>query len=119
MALMAEVARTQLDLSNRLDAEHYSPRFQPTLSALNARTTIKLRRVLREPVKTGHTPSTKNRRYYTPTAVKFIKTDNLREDRIEASEAQMLSEAGNARIAASEQSHDDVIVTIIGATEKI
>lgn len=80
---------------------------------------MKLRRTLSEPVKTGHTPPTKNAGYYTPGEVKFIKTDNLREDRIDTSEVHLLSELGNSRIAASELKRDDVIVTIIGATEEI
>jgi len=119
MPQIATIRRTQLDLSNRLDAEHYSPRFASTLSRVRSLQPVKLRRALREPVKTGHTPSTENRRYYEPPAVKFIKTDNLREDRIDATDAQMLSEAGNARIGGSELMQDDVIVTIIGATERI
>jgi len=81
--------------------------------------TVKLRRTLHEPVKTGHTPSTKNSAYYNPEVVKFVKTDNLREDRIDTFDIQFISELGNAQIASSELRPDDVIVTIIGATEEI
>jgi hypothetical protein len=103
----------------RIDAEHYSSRFIPVLRRLASLKTVKLRRTLIEPVKTGHTPSTKNTAYYEPKAVKFIKTDNLRTDRIDTYDVQLLSELGNSKIGASELHADDVIVTIIGATEQI
>jgi len=91
----------------------------PVLRQLALLKTVKLRRTLFEPVKTGHTPSTKNTAYYASEAVKFVKTDNLREDRIDTYDVQFLSELGNSKIAASELRADDVIVTIIGATEEI
>ena len=119
MPLIAEVHKSQLDLSSRLDAEHYSPRFVPILERLRTQKTVKLRRSLAEPVKTGHTPSTKVMAYYDPKVVKFIKTDNVREDRLDTQDIQMLSELGNSMIAASEIRENDVIVTIIGATEDI
>lgn len=119
MASITRVQYSHLDLSARIDAEHYSPRFFPTLRQLEKLRTVKLRRTLQEPVKTGHTPSTKNSAYYNTDIVKFVKTDNLREDRIDASDIQFLSELGNAQISASELRADDVIITIIGATEEI
>jgi restriction endonuclease S subunit len=119
MATVNRVQRSRLDLSARIDAEHYSPRFVPVLSQLAQLKTVKLRRTLSEPVKTGHTPSTKNSAYYNSDVVKFVKTDNLREDRIDTDNVQFLSELGNSEIAASELRADDVIVTIIGATEEI
>jgi len=119
MPTVTRVQRSRLDLSARIDAEHYSPRFVPVLRQLAFLNTVKLRRTLREPVKTGHTPSTKNMAYYDSGLVKFVKTDNLREDRIDTYDVQLLSELGNSVIAASELRPDDVIVTIIGATEDI
>lgn len=119
MASITTVRFNSLDLSARIDAEHYSPRFTPTLLLLKKLRTVKLRRTLHEPVKTGHTPSTKNSAYYNPEVVKFVKTDNLREDRIDTFDVQFLSELGNTQIASSEVRPDDVIVTIIGATEEI
>jgi len=119
MAQIAIVQKSSLNLSARIDAEHYSPRFAPLFRQLAPLNAVKLRRTLLEPVKTGHTPSTKDTAYYSPGVVKFIKTDNLREDRIDTHDVQLLSELGNSRIAASELRADDVIVTIIGATEEI
>ena len=119
MATITRVQHSRLDLSARIDAEHYSPRFVPVLRQLALMKTVKLRRTLFEPVKTGHTPSTNNTAYYASEAVKFVKTDNLREDRIDTYDVHFLSELGNSKIAASELRADDVIVTIIGATEEI
>lgn len=119
MPKIATISRAQLNMALRLDAEHYSPRFIPVLQQLKKHQTIKLRDTLVEPIRTGHTPSMKNSTYYHPGIIKFIKTDNLREDEIDISEVQMLSELGNKQIAASELRPGDVIVTIIGATEDI
>jgi len=119
MASITTIRFNSLDLSARIDAEHYSPRFTPTFHLMKRLRTVKLRRTLHEPVKTGHTPSTKNSAYYNPEVVKFVKTDNLREDRIDTFDIQFISELGNAQIASSELRPDDVIVTIIGATEEI
>src|SRR3990172_3573076 len=119
MATVTIVQRSRLYLSARIDAEHYSPRFTPVLRQLALLKTVKLGRTLLEPVKTGHTPSIKNAAYYASETVKFVKTDNLREDRIDTYNVQFLSELGNSKIVASELRADDVIVTIIGATEEI
>src|SRR3990172_6758651 len=119
MATVTRVQRSRLYLSARIDAEHYSPRFTPVLRQLALLKTVKLGRTLLEPVKTGHTPSIKNAAYYASETVKFVKTDNLREDRIDTYNVQFLSELGNSKIVASELRADDVIVTIIGATEEI
>ena len=118
MALITEARRSELRFAKRIDAEHYSPRFTRTLEQLRRHTPIRLRTTLREPVKTGHTPSTKVSAYYGGE-INFIKTDNLREDRVETLDVQTLSERGNAEISNSELQVDDVILTIIGATEDI
>lgn len=119
MATVTIVRHSHLDLSARIDAEHYSPRFLPILHRLIELKSVKLRRTLLEPVKTGHTPSTKNEEFFSSKTVKFIKTDNLREDRIDINDVQYLSELGNSIISQSELHVNDVIVTIIGATEEI
>lgn len=119
MALIRTVGYSHLNFASRLDAEHYSPRFVPIHQRLQRNKLIKLRRTLTHPVITGHTPSTKVSSYYEPGTIKFIKTNNLREDRIDISEVNYISEAGNSLISASELQPDDVIVTIIGATEEI
>jgi len=119
MALIRIIGYSHLNFASRLDAEHYSPRFVPIHQRLQKHRLIKLRKTLAQPVITGHTPSTKVSTYYEPGIIKFIKTDNLREDRIDISEVNFISEIGNSIISASELRPDDVIVTIIGATEEI
>jgi restriction endonuclease S subunit len=119
LALITRVNKSCLNLASRLDAEHYSPRFAPIHSMLSRLSTIKLRKLISERVRTGHTPSTKNPEYYSNGNVKFIKTDNLRADYIDTLGVHMLSERGNLKISASELHPDDIIVTIIGATEDI
>jgi len=119
MAVYKLVHFSSLSHTKRMDAEYYSPRFEPVLRKLGLLNTVKLKHILVEPVKTGHTPSMKNSSYYKPKAVKFIKTDNLREDIINTHDIQYLSEIGNSKISRSELRIDDVILTIIGATEDI
>lgn len=119
MALVARTSRAALRFGARLDAEHYSPRFDEVLNRLRGNRYSQLRRQLCEPVATGHTPSTKEPRFYEPGVAAFVKTDNVREDRIETGSAEKLSAAGAAVIGRAELQPGDVVVTIIGATEDV
>lgn len=107
------------NLNFRIDAEHYSPRFFDLLERLNSMPTITLKSHLLGSVRTGHTPPMKNPEYYKDGMIKFIKTDNLRDGFLNLAEVQMLTELGNKQIKNSELKVDDVIVTIIGATERV
>lgn len=107
------------DPSFRVDAEHHSPRFDSLLKRIKTRKNVLLEKTLTERVRTGHTPSTKRSEFYQPGVVKFVKTDNLRQGFIRSSGIQMLSEEGSEQIRRSELRPDDVVVTIIGATEDV
>lgn len=74
-----------------------------------------LRGLLAMPVITGHTPSMKIERFYGGD-IRFVKTDNLRENKIVDVFADYLTVEGNDEIKSSALKTDDVIVTIIGAT---
>ena len=67
---------------------------------------------------TGHTPSMKIESYYGRN-IGFVKTDNLREFRISGQFSHYLSISGNEVIKRSSLQEGDLIVTIIGATQKI
>jgi len=67
---------------------------------------------------TGHTPSMKVDRFYGGS-VKFIKTDNLRENRISGEFSHTLTAEGNKEVSRSSLQEGDIITTIIGATFEI
>lgn len=115
----AIVKKTDLNSTFRIDAEHYSPRFTNILNQLWQMDTRSIKDFLKIPVKTGHTPSKSIEKFYKDGNIKFIKTDNLRDGYIDLNEVDLLSEEGNQDIKSSELKPDDIIVTIIGATEKI
>ena len=111
--------KNKLDLSQRIDAEHYSPRFDKLLNIINQKDHITLKSTLLKKIITGHTPSTTNKSYYSKDGTKLLKTNNLREFKIEHHDVQFISALGNNEIKDSELKENDVLVTIIGATEKI
>lgn len=57
----------------------------------------------------------KEERFYGGN-IKFIKTDNLRDNEIKFPFTNYLSELGNSEIKRTELQEDDIITTIIGAT---
>ena len=76
---------------------------------------MKLCELVSKPIQTGHTPSMKVDSFYGGK-IKFIKTDNLRDNSIMHPFTHYLSEKGNAEIKRTELKEDDIITTIIGAT---
>ena len=108
----------ELNLSNRLDAEHYQPHFMKTLNAVKKKNYKKLSKIVSRPITTGHTPSMKEKSFYGDE-VKFIKTNNLRENRIVENFDHHLSEKGASKLKNALLKNDDIIVTIIGATPEI
>ena len=74
-----------------------------------------LRNLLQQPVKTGHTPSMKNKSYYGDE-IAFVKTDNVHDNTINNNFKDYLSVKGNALIAGSMLKKGDILTTIIGAT---
>ncbi|HHV6723283.1 TPA: restriction endonuclease subunit S [Haemophilus influenzae] len=98
-----------------MDAEHYRKKYQISISKLSNLTTQRLGSLLSIPVCTGHTPSMQNDSFYGGS-VKFIKTDNVRENKITDFFTDYLSDKGASELKKSNLISGDVITTIIGAT---
>ncbi len=112
------------DLSNikedtfRIDSEHYRKKYQVISNRIQRHENKKIRDLIVQPVTTGHTPSMKIEKYYGGN-IKFIKTDNLRENKITEPYTHYLSILGNETRLNSELKENDIITTIIGATYSI
>jgi len=102
----------------RFDAEHYQKIYFKIKNILSKHKLINLSNLTTQAISTGHTPSMKNRGFYGGE-IKFIKTDNLRDNFIKPYFENYLSELGNNDIKRTQLKQDDIIVTIIGATKKI
>lgn len=107
--------KNEIDKTFRLDAEHYRKKYQISISKLSNLTTQRLGSLLSIPVCTGHTPSMQNDSFYGGS-VKFIKTDNVRENKITDFFTDYLSDKGASELKKSNLISGDVITTIIGAT---
>ncbi len=106
------------DNTLRFDAEHYQKIYREIIRKIKEKPYKKLSELLKSPVITGHTPSMKVDRFYNGN-VNFIKTDNLRENRISGHFTDTLTEEGNREISRSTLKEGDIITTIIGATFEI
>ncbi len=104
-----------VDDTLRIDAEHYHRKYELIDEAITGKKYCALRDLLAMPVITGHTPSMKVERFYGGD-IRFVKTDNLRENKIVDVFTDYLTVEGNEEIKSSALEADDVIVTIIGAT---
>ena len=104
-----------VDDTLRFDAEHYQRKYELIDEAVTRKNHSVLRGLLAMPVITGHTPSMKIERFYGGD-IRFVKTDNLRENKIVDVFTDYLTAEGNEEIKSSALETDDVIVTIIGAT---
>jgi len=104
-----------VDDTLRFDAEHYQRKYGKIDEAIAKKNHCVLRELLSMPVITGHTPSMKIDHFYGGK-INFVKTDNLRENRIVDAFTDYLTVEGNDEIKNSALKVDDVIVTIIGAT---
>ena len=104
-----------VDDTLRFDAEHYQRKYEQIDEAITKKNHCVLRELLAMPVITGHTPSMKIERFYGGE-ISFVKTDNLRENKIVDVFTDYLTAEGNEEIKSSALEADDVIVTIIGAT---
>ena len=98
----------------RIEAEHYQHKYQKLLERLNKDFSY-LKDLVSKPIQTGHTPSMKDSRFYGGN-IKFVKTDNLRENEIKEPFSNYLSNFGNSEIKRTELQEGDIITTIIGAT---
>lgn len=106
------------DETFRFDSEHYQKKYREIIKIIKKKEYKKLSEIIESPVITGHTPSMKVDRFYGGN-VKFIKTDNLRENKILGEFSHTLTEEGNQEIASSALKEGHIITTIIGATYEI
>lgn len=104
-----------VDDTLRFDAEHYQRKYEQIDESITKKKHRVLRELLAMPVITGHTPSMKIDHFYGGE-ISFVKTDNLRENKIVDVFTDYLTVEGNEEITSSTLEVDDVIVTIIGAT---
>ncbi len=102
----------------RLESEYYSKQYDKMIQLYKKQKTIELSELVSQKIVTGHTPSMKNDNYYGGN-IKFIKTDNLRDNFIKLPFTHYLSEEGNKLLSRSSLRKNDLIMTIIGATHKI
>ncbi len=115
---ISEVKLSELNLANRIDAEHYQPHFLDIVSAVKKKQYKKLSELVSKNITTGHTPSMKEESFYGGD-VKFIKTDNLRDNQIVENFNHFLSDKGANKLKNATLKNDDIIVTIIGATFEV
>lgn len=113
-----EIAFCSLYAKFRFDAEHYQRRFDDFFKIITKKEYSSLQDLLIGSVVTGHTPAMKNNDFYNGD-VPFIKTDNLREFCINDNFSDMLTAQGKNELKNSALELNDIVVTIIGATEKI
>ena len=109
------VPMRELNLATRIDAEHYQPHFIAVIDAVKKKDYKKLSDLVSKTITTGHTPSMAEESFYGGD-VKFIKTDNLRDNHIVENFNHFLSEKGANKLKNALLKEDDIIVTIIGAT---
>lgn len=103
--------------SFRTEAEHYQHKYQELNRQLSANF-VYLKDLVSKPISTGHTPSMKDPRFYGGD-IKFIKTDNLRDNAIKEPFTNFLSLLGNEEIKRTALQEGDIITTIIGATHDV
>ncbi len=108
----------ELNLATRIDAEHYQPHFIAVIDAVKKKDHKKLSEIVSKTITTGHTPSMAEESFYGGN-VKFIKTDNLRDNHIVENFNHYLSEKGANKLKNALLKEDDIIVTIIGATYEV
>lgn len=102
----------------RLEAEYYSKKYKKLHLNLEKNKLVDLSTLVKNKIITGHTPSMKNEKFYGGE-IKFIKTDNLRDNSINEPFSHYLSTLGNEKLKNSKLKEFDIITTIIGATFKI
>ena len=102
----------------RIDAEHYKLIYLNVKQTLEKHTLMSLSSLVTQTISTGHTPSMNKEAFYGGT-IKFIKTNNLRDNYIKPHFDHYLSQLGHDDIKRNKLKKDDIIVTIIGATQKI
>lgn len=113
MVVASVIKLSKLQGARRFDADRYNPKYLQLEDRLRSLPNIrKLRTLIAEPVKTGHTP--RNRDIHDDDEkIRFIKTDTLRKGSIDFENADFLPARSLA--ARDYLRPKNVIVTIIGA----
>jgi restriction endonuclease S subunit len=117
-AVELELSETIKENIFRLDSEHYQHKYLVLKNLIDKHYSVNLSELVTQTISTGHTPSMKNDNFYGGN-IKFIKTNNLRDNYIKPEFDHYLSEEGNEDIKRTQLKENDVIVTIIGATQEI
>ena len=117
-AVELKFSKTIKDNIFRIDAEHYRAEYIRVKKILSKHQLDSLSNFVTQTISTGHTPSMKKDEFYGGN-IKFIKTNNLRDNYIKPYFEHYLSELGNNEIKRTQLKKDDIIVTIIGATQEI
>lgn len=102
----------------RIDSHFYEKKYSDLKQKIGALPCEILRNLVAKPIQTGHTPSMAVDEYYGGN-IPLIKTNNLHENTISTIFFDYLTPKGNALISRTELAKDDIITTIIGATEEI
>lgn len=102
----------------RIDSHFYEKQYFALKNKIDAIPCEILKNIVAKPIQTGHTPSMAIEEYYGGN-IPLIKTNNLHENTISTVFADYLTQQGNALISRTELVKDDIITTIIGATEEI
>jgi restriction endonuclease S subunit len=109
---------TSESIDFRIESEFFKKDYRVLKEKLLSKPNEKLLFFLKQPVQTGHTPSMQNKNFYGGK-IKFVKTDNLRDNFIKPFFNHYLSEEGNDEIKRTYLKEQDIITTIIGATHDV
>ena len=102
----------------RMESDFFKKEYVKLISKLKSKNFNYLKYYLQNTVQTGHTPSMANHSFYG-TEIKFIKTDNVRDNYIKPFFNDYLSAKGNEEVKRTELKENDILTTIIGATHDI
>ena len=102
----------------RIDSHFYEKKYSDLKQKIGILPCEILKNLVAKPIQTGHTPPMAVDEYYDGN-IPLIKTNNLHENTISTIFSDYLTVKGNALISRTELAKDDIITTIIGATEEI
>jgi type I restriction enzyme S subunit len=102
----------------RIDSHYFKKQYLMLKEELLSLPHWFLKDVVSKPIQTGHTPSMANSNFYGGE-IALIKTDNLHENNIGQIFSDYLTKEGNDQIARTALRENDIITTIIGATEEV
>ncbi|SMM98225.1 DNA METHYLASE-TYPE I RESTRICTION-MODIFICATION SYSTEM [uncultured Candidatus Thioglobus sp.] len=118
MAQISIIQKADISEAGRFDAEYFKPEYAKLKQLFTKINTKPLLSFLEDKIITGHTPSMSNDANYGGE-IKFIKTDNLRVNFIKSQFNHYLSNAGDEVLNKTRLKKNDILITIIGATEDV